>query len=238
MKPVRLVAEQLRIILQPTIMWFWVVVVAAWLCLNALLWLIAEPTTFAWRWFVAAPPKYFLLVLAIITVAAYLPNFIAHGITRRHFAFGWATFFGTAAVAFGFVALVGHALEYLLYRVTGRFLGPMSYLVDTPGAAAGAFGTIVLQTLAWSCTGALIGAGFYRFGTWGGILFIPVGSVPGIITEAALNRDPWVVELTEAVGLRVSGWAVAGTVGPVLVVLGLAGLYRVLCDVPIRKVSG
>jgi hypothetical protein len=233
--PVRAVVRQLRVTYLQTFVWFWVVVAGCWAIVATVIILIGDADMSVWHWFGTSPAKYFLMVLGIITASVYLPVYVGHGITRRQFAAGSAAFFGVASVAFGVVVLAGY------HAATGQF-GPASgsYPVTSFGDGLAVFARYAVIHAAFVCTGWLLGATFYRFGPWIGIVLIPVCVLPGFGVDFVLGTG------TEQTGLHLydivelgAAYLPAGLlVGAALLALGAALAFAVVRDVPIRKVTG
>jgi hypothetical protein len=87
--------------------------------------------------------------------------------------------------------------------------------------------------LAWACTGWLIGAGFYRFGTWGGIAFILPASIPAAVTEIAFNASPALRSGAEGGAL-----AVDAAVAAAAIAAGLLGAFLVVRTIAINTIPG
>jgi hypothetical protein len=239
--PTRAVVRQMRATYLQTFIWFWVVVGGCWAVVATVIILIGDADMSVWQWFGTSPAKYFLMVLGIITAAVYLPVYVGHGITRRQFASGCAAFFGLASVAFGGVVLAGYLLELIMHAATGQF-GPSSgsYPVASVGDGLWIFARYTVIHAAFVCTGWLLGATFYRFGPWIGIVLIPACVVPGFGADFVLGTG------TERAGLHLnrivelgSGYLPVGLlVGAVLLALGVGLAFVVVRDVPIHKVTG
>jgi hypothetical protein len=238
--PVREVVRQLRVTYLQTLIWFWVVVAGCWAIVATVIILIGDADMSLWHWFGTSPAKYFLMVLAIITAAVYLPVYVGHGITRRQFAVGSAAFFGIVSVAFGGVVLTGYLVELAMHAATGQF-GPANgaYPVASVGDGLAVFVRHTVIHAAFVCTGWLFGATFYRYGPWIGILLTPLCAGPGFGTDFVLGMG------TEQTGHRYdivqlgAAYVPAGLlVGTLLLALGVAFAFAVVRDVPIRKVTG
>jgi hypothetical protein len=85
---------------------FWAVVLGGWVTVVAIIDALGGVPPVMWHSFSAAAPKWFLFILAIIMATVYLPIYVAHGITRRHFAIGSALAVGVAALVSPLVLLL------------------------------------------------------------------------------------------------------------------------------------
>jgi hypothetical protein len=189
-----------------------------------------------WQWFGNSPSKYFIMAMGIHAATVYVPLYIGHGVTRRDFTVGGAVFFGTASVAFAGIVMVGYLLEWIVRAATGQF-GPVGAIASV-GDAAIVFARAVLIHLAFVCTGWLIGAAFYRYGTWIGILLIPVCAIPGFLSDFVLQTNPDGLDLRDILDLGTATGPAGFGISIVLTVVGAVAVRLLLRDVAIRKVTG
>jgi hypothetical protein len=165
--------------------------------------------------------------------------FVGHGVTRRHFSVGIAATLGSAAVAFGAAVLIGHGLEYALHVTTGHFARPGEPYVLASGADVGStFAAYAVLYAAHIGSGWLIGAAFYRFGPWGGILLIPPFAAPALIVDFVLGTGTWGFNLDDLLNPGAAGSALAFGLSAVLVATAAAGAYLLVRELSVRKVSG
>ncbi|MGG6311390.1 hypothetical protein [Paenibacillus macerans] len=139
--------------------------------------------------FAYQPSKVFMLVIGILSVSGFLTFFVKQGVTRKAYFYGSSL--AAAAVALvlmGFVGVLG-SLQQLLFPVaqTRNFLGenfswPLTVLVYS------------LNILVYYVAGYLIGAGFYRFGKIGGMLYIVLALAVILISDVM-----WEFELKETI---------------------------------------
>jgi hypothetical protein len=186
-----------------------------------------------WDVFGQAPPKYFLVIAGIVAAYIWLPVYVAHGVTRRDYSLASALFYGATCAAFGALSAVLYVIDRLARSATAPlppWHGPW-FFVHTS-----------ILFLLWFCSGWLISGAFYRFGILGGILFVPIGSLPAIIGEIVLNTD---VFLNEPPQPRVQtlvrihfATPVATGIGLLAVAGAMAAGYWMVRQVPIRKISG
>jgi hypothetical protein len=239
--PVRAVVGQLRAAYLQTFVWFWVVVGAGWAVVATVIIGIGDADVSLWHWFGTSPAKYFLLVIGIITSAIYLAVFVGHGVTRRQFAAGCAVFFGLTSLAFGAIVLVGYLLEIALHAATGQFgASSATYPVNSVGDGLGVFLRYAVIYAAFACSGWLLGAVFYRFGPWLGILLVPVCALPGFGADFVLGMGTEVngQHLYELIDLGAAYLPAGLLIAVALLALGVFFGYAVVRDAPIRKVTG
>jgi hypothetical protein len=239
-RPVRAVVGQLRVAHLKGFVGFWAIVGGGWAVAATVIILIGHADLSLWHTWGTTPSKYFLMAMGIHAAAVYVPLYIGHGVTRRHFALGAATFFGATSVVFAGAILAGYLIELIMYGASGQFGGVNgSNPVDSVGGAFTVFARWVLIYAAFVCTGWLIGASFYRYGVWIGILLIPVGAVPGFVTDFAVGTGTYQSgdRLRDVVDLGAADLPVGFAIGAILLVIGLVGAFMLVRDVPIRKVT-
>ncbi len=224
--PVRVVARHVLGSHLSTFIWFWIVVLLCWGGLVTVLTIFTDVRTSVWEWVSLTPPKWFLLVLGIIAAVGALPMYIAQGITRRHYALASLAVAGPLALVFGVIALAGYGVEYVTFSATGLLSEQTApYPVGSVGDGLAVVGEALIVLLAWMATGWLFGLGFYRFGALWGLLFLPVAGLPLIAVEWTFNANRL-------------GFAFDTALGVVAVAAGMAGIYLLVRDVPVRKISG
>lgn len=197
----------------------------------------------------ASATKVYLGVVGIIIGVTILPLYVTNGITRRHFATGGSLVVAGTALVSGLFALLGFGIEEIVYG-----LADLSHLLEdvaafgSAGRAATIFIAYAAASAAYMCSGWLIGSGFYRFGPFGGTLFILVALIPVVGTEYLISVESiWDsgVSIGGPVGAyaslpeRVLGdvdipVAVAALISFAVTALGLLVNYRLLRDVTIK----
>jgi hypothetical protein len=131
--------------------------------------------------------RYWSLVVGIMLVSTSLRQFIANGVTRREFAAGAAVFAAVIAAGFGVLVTLGHWVEGLVVGAIGE--RNAVYPLLRAGDLLGEFGRVAPQALAWFVSGAVVAAGFYRFGGWAGLLVLPFGLLPASAAEFLVAVD-------------------------------------------------
>lgn len=194
----------------------------------------ATVDTSTWDW-AGTPPQFLLLVLGILLPSLFLPRWVSHGITRRAFSFAGGIAVAAMAVTGGAIITVGYAVESAVYDAAGW----QRALEDVPMhlfAHRSAWYLIAIQyTLlysAWTITGWLIGASYYRWGPWRGTLLLLPALLPVAATETIF--DPYSAMLL-AWGLPEQAAAI---VGLAITVVGSLAAYGVTRNMPLRRSAG
>jgi hypothetical protein len=234
-RPVRAVVRQMRVAHLTGFIWFWGIVISLWAIVATVIVLIGQADLSPWQWFSLSPSKYFIMAMGIHAAAVYLPLYIGHGITRRHFMAGSAIFFAGSSLAFGGIVLAGYLIE-LLMRTASEPTGPLGP-VDSVGAALLVLARATIVHVAFVCTGWLIGGCFYRYGVWGGILLIPPCAIPGFGSDFVLRTDPNGAHLDDIVDLGAAIEPVGFGISLVLIAAGAQAVRILLRDVAVRKVT-
>ncbi|TYS13334.1 hypothetical protein FZC78_21890 [Rossellomorea vietnamensis] len=117
--------------------------------------------------FIYGPSKIYMLVIGIISVYAFLTFYVKNGVTRRDYFKGAAVSSVVVSLVLMTIAGIIAAIEQVIDPdiVTSSFVGPDASLLVTVLAFS-------INILASYTAGWLIGAGFYRFGGMGGMLYI------------------------------------------------------------------
>jgi hypothetical protein len=213
---------------------FWSIMAVAQGAITFIAWKLNANGTGQWDSLGAA--KYFLAIYAIILAYNLLPQFVGQGIIRRHFLSGSALFLaGTAAISAA-LTVAFHAIAFSVLHAAGVAKG-QSQLAQSWAVLIGVF----LVYVAWAASGWLAGLGFYRFGTRGGIAFLPVIAVPAVFSELAFRLVGGAYgNFTFADGTTVDPgrFAVDAAIATASLLVSLAVATVVIRDTPIRKVSG
>lgn len=159
--------------------------------------------------FTLGSTRWFMFTLGMILVTAMLPLHLAGGGTRRSFVRGLIKAAVLAGTAFGLVAAVLLQAERLVWGGLGlewftrQGLEPGNFVVTTLSDA------LVVAT--YVLVGALLPAGFLRFGAWGGSFMI-----------AALLAVAFFADWSVHTGY-IFGWEPLVGTGTARTVLGLGG---------------
>ncbi|UQU66189.1 hypothetical protein COUCH_07860 [Couchioplanes caeruleus] len=188
----------------------------------------ADPPFSLWMFVAGSAVKYWLGVVGVTLVAVHLRQFVAAGITRRDFIVGGLLFGVLLAVAFALLVPVGHGFEYALRG--GADGVPAGYPHWSPSVAVSEFGHVLPSCLAYLVTGAAAGAGFYRFGAWGGLALLVPALVPVAAAEGLLGLGDNGEVLT-----RLVPYGVALAVSLLATVLGAVLYHRELRHTAIRS---
>jgi len=232
-RPVRAVMRELYTGHRRTLQWFWVVVAGSLAVIGLVLGAAGATGTRLWPDYVLTPNKYFLLVLGILAAATQLPIHVAHGLTRRQFAFGATAYFGVVVAASAAATLLTYPL-LMAARSVGGGGGPWL----TPGSAGSTFGEAVASYAAYTCGGWLLGALFYRLDGWRRVVLLPVGALPALASDFVLGRGQTGVSLDDLLSLGAACHPTAIGLCALLVAAGSYAAFRLVRDVAIRKVTG
>ncbi|MBM7553778.1 hypothetical protein [Thalassobacillus pellis] len=132
------------------------------------------------------PSKIFMLVIGIISVSGFLTFFAKQGVTRKNYFYGAAISSCVVSIIIMVAAVLITAIEQFINPAdaTVLFLGPESTMLSSVL-------TFTLNIQVYFMAGWIIGAGFYRLGGFGGILYI----VLAIIFIAVSDDILWESEM-------------------------------------------
>lgn len=216
------------------VMWWWVMLAAAFIVTAIARDLFGTVGSSTWQW-AATAPKVMMLIVGGMLAIAFLPQYISFGISRRAFSLAAGVVIivlslaGTAIMAGGFV------VEILIYNALG-----WQHAIDEPllFASTGQWYLIVpeftLLFMAWSASGWIAAAGFYRwvgFGRWdwlAGTLFLIPASLPLIAAEAL---RVWTSQARLPLPLGLVGILLA-------VAAGVVAAYHITKDMSLRHSGG
>jgi hypothetical protein len=195
-----------------------------------------EPAARIPRWFAAA-------VGASLTWSS-LPVYLAHGYTRREFAMQMPVFIVGFAAALAVLMTIGFAIETLVFRAAGLPSALSTpHLFTSPGQLPLVFVEFLLLLPVWTVAGALLGAAFAR-NTGLGALLIPAALVMVTMPEFAAGPGNLAPPVFGLAPLMARSLAVFGRPDPSLtaalvacvgvVALGMAGVWALIRDIPVR----
>jgi len=147
------------------------------------------------------------------------------------FLIGSALFGGLTATAFAVLLPIGHGIEQLVWTIIGT--PPAGYPQFSAAEAVREFGHYLPIELGFLVSGAFIGAAFYRFAWWAGLLLLLPGVMPAIAADALLGgvgAGP-----PAAQGLPYAGALAVSLVVTVLIAAMIGAAMR---DVTIRRTAG
>jgi len=120
--------------------------------------------------FIENPYKIFMLVVGILSVPSFLSFFVKLGVTRKHYYTGTIISSVALSTIFMIIAVMVGGIEQLIAPTdVVTFLGVNASWILI-------FIVFSLNIFIYYLAGWLIGAGFYRYGGWGGLLYI-LGSI-------------------------------------------------------------
>ncbi|GAA3764607.1 twin-arginine translocation signal domain-containing protein [Salinactinospora qingdaonensis] len=188
-------------------------------------------------WFVHNP-MWVCFTIGVLLTTFFLKRYVMQGVTRRQFL--------TAATAVAVVAAVG---TLLVVAVALALYSPMlrpeelSLLVSPMGETASldaVTGSLIaanalLGYVAALFVGALMGAGFYRFGVWRGLLVLPVALLPLLVAELSLwNPIPDEAGSLQLLDVGALAFGYGLPLSAATLLLAWAVNYLLTRDIPIR----
>jgi hypothetical protein len=229
----RTVMRQLWAVNSRIVPWFWGVVLLSLAVVGAILGAAHVAGLNLWPGYVLTPCKYFLLVVATHAAAVQLPIHVGHGVTRRQYSFGAATFLGVAAAGFAAATVASFA-----FGAFGKVIGGGTVGAVPVGEAPSLFVEAIVLYAAYICSGWLFGGLYYRLSGWVRVAVIPLGALPGLAADFMLPFDQSGVGLDDFVGF--SGFYFVTALGVSVVIVAAAAYvgFLVVRNLAIRKVSG
>jgi hypothetical protein len=213
---------------RPQMLWFAGFLVVGVGLADAVVARFTDPPFSLWMFIAGSAVKYWLGVVGVTLVAVHLRQFVAAGITRRDFIVGGLLFGVVLAVAAALLVPVGHGFEYALRGGAGGV--PADYPRWSVPVAVSEFGHVLPSCLAYLVAGAAAGAGFYRFGAWGGLPLLIPALVPVAAAEGLLGLGDNGEVLT-----RLVPYGIALAVSLLATVLGVVLYHRELRHAAIRS---
>ncbi|MDR7273277.1 hypothetical protein [Catenuloplanes atrovinosus] len=192
-------------------------------------------TASPWNAGVASTAKWLIGSIGLMLTPVYLRHYVANGVTRREFVRGGLLFgIGTAA-CFAALALAGFGVERLVLGATGLMDGLTEpYPVYSAGTAVAVLVRAFLIYLATFCSGWLLGACFYRYGAYLGMILIPACVIPGFGAELLFGTEWGPVDTVTVVGGPRLPFAVPALITAALVAAGFAVIHVSVRAVAIR----
>jgi hypothetical protein len=183
-------------------------------------------------WLVMTVPasKYLLLVVGVMLVGINLRQFVANGATRHEFLAGAALFGLVLALGFPLAMTLGHGLESVLLGALGQ--RGAGYPVASASSLAGEFARVLPGALAYPVSGALIGAGFYRWRAWTALGVMLLASLPIGVADGLLGIDEFGAEAGRM------PYPVALPASLAVTAAAVVAFQRVIRDVPIKRAAG
>ncbi|WP_068784044.1 hypothetical protein [Paenibacillus phocaensis] len=158
---------------------------AAWfLCFVTLVYVIIEVNAQNFITLAFQPSKMFMLVIGIVSVSGFLNFYARLGVTRTAYFYGSSLAAATVAlVLMGGVGVLGSLQHWLI---------PAPEKVSILGENDSWLLTVLvymLNALVYYLAGYVIGIGFYRFGKFGGMLYIVLALGILATSEALWDRE-------------------------------------------------
>ena len=216
------------------IMWWWVMLAAAFIVAAIARDIFGTVESSTWQWAATAPKVMMLFAGGMLSIG-FLPQYISFGISRRAFSLAAGVVIIVLSLAGSAIMSGGFIVEILAYDALG-----WRHVFDEPllFASTGQWYLIVpeltLLFMAWSASGWIAAAGFYRwvgFGGWdwlAGTLFLIPASMPLIAAEAIKS---WTSQGRVPLLLGLVGILLA-------VAAGAVAAYHITKDMSLRHSDG
>lgn len=179
--------------------------------------------------------RYYPLALGVMLTPVYLSVAVAHGVTRRSFGLGAA---GVVLVVAGVMAVfeaVGYAVENGLYSlggVTQEFTTP--HLFDSATQFWITVPEVWITVSGNVAAGWLIGSAYYKWGSLGPTLALPLLLAPALSVEALMSVGWPGALMTDVWNIDRSPLWLAIPASLVIIVLTLWGTQTFVRSLPVR----
>ncbi|WP_326551971.1 hypothetical protein [Micromonospora sp. NBC_01813] len=185
-------------------------------------------------------PRWFTFVFGITAIGAYLPMFVAQGVTRRDALIGAWGFLVPYAVGFAALTTVGFGIEHLTFDVFGLLDGLAEpYPVGSVGDAAAIWLEYSLVNLGYMAAGALCALAYHQLHAWWATLLLPLVFLPAFAVEVVFRTEWTGVGFAMMLGLDDEAHLGTGTAValPVLLLAG-AVTWLLVRRLPLKKITG
>lgn len=192
-------------------------------------------STSAWNVGVASTTKWLIGSIGLMLGPVYLRHYVANGVTRREFLRGGLLFGIGVCAAFALLALAGFGVERAVLGAAGLMDGLTApYPVHSAGTAVAVLARAFLIYLAHFCSGWLLGACFYRYGAFLGLVAILPCVIPAFGAELVFGTEWGPVDAVTVVGGPELPVAVAALLTAALIGAGIAVLHVLVRAVAVR----
>lgn len=209
-------------------LWWWAVLIVTFVAgaIGREVFGAVESST--WQW-AATAPKVLMLILGGLLAATYLPQYVSYGITRRAFLLAAGVLTVVASLAGAVIFAGGYAVEVLLYDAVGwRHALDEPHLFTSAGRWYLVIPEFTVLLIAWTASGWLVGAGYYRWNWWRGTLFVIPAALPLVAVEAF---TAWFTHGRVPLSLAVAGIVLAAGAGAF-------ASYHLSKDITLRHSAG
>ncbi|MEU8226674.1 hypothetical protein [Kribbella sp. NPDC048915] len=224
--------------LRPMLLGYWIVMVVALFFGGLLLQLLVDGvSSSAWDYGTQSP-KYFSMALGVTVAPACFALLVTQGITRRMFSVAAGIYLIGAAAASALLWVLMYQGERLLYSAAGwpDKLTNNHLFTDTTQAGL-IFAEFFLLILSHEVAGWLVGIAFLRFGSWRGIMMLPLALLPAVAAEFLLVAQ-WLADGLDNLGYQRPPLAVAVPSVVLASALGLYAGYRMLLPMAVKPPKG
>ena len=133
--------------------------------------------------------RYVIFAAGVTTLPSFLAMFVGNGVTRSQLSASSTVSMVVVAIAGTAFAIAGFVAEGLIFGSAG-----WTQVMDNgyPADSAGGYVVLALRYAVifsmWFSAGWLIGAGFYRYGFFGGIALIIPFAIPVLLCELLVGQ--------------------------------------------------
>ncbi|MGN9911671.1 hypothetical protein ACTMTJ_29440 [Phytohabitans sp. LJ34] len=167
---------------------YWAIMIPVYAAIVIAIVTAGDTDVSIWATSGGSAPKYFLLAVGVMLTTVHLPVYVGNGVTRRDFAYGASIFILVVAGLYAVLMTLGYVFEYSVYSAAdlmGNLADP--YPVRSVGDGLTQLVAEFFVAITYLCCGWLMSTCFYRFGTWWGIVLIPVTLLPAVVTEMGFD---------------------------------------------------
>jgi hypothetical protein len=183
--------------------------------------------------------QYVLVAAGIMVSVSYLPVYVTHGITRRHFSAGALVAVVGLAVGAALATTLAFVVEHLVFSAADWphviDADRDMHIYDRPDQYGLIFVELGALYVAHVIAGLVIGAALFRLGWWYGSVFLVAGAAIGVGAEMALAGGFAGVALNEWLDIEPPPVGVGLALAAGLAALGALGARALLAGMPIES---
>ncbi|MDG4764251.1 hypothetical protein O7632_09055 [Solwaraspora sp. WMMD406] len=219
---------------------YWAILYLVWAVVIGLIARFGTVEASMWQNMGLQAPRWFTFVFGVTALGAYLPMFVAQGVTRRDALIGSWGFLLPYAVGFAAVTTVGFGVEYLTFDAFG-LLGGLTepYPVGSAGEVAALWLEYGLVNVGYTAAGALCAIAYHVLNPWWATLLLPLTLLPAFVVELAFRTEWTGVAFGRLLGLGDEAHLGTGTLAA-LAALAVASAvtWALVRRLPIKKITG
>lgn len=218
---------------------FVAIVVSAFALISLIHFTVGDGTNSIWQLPGSGALKYFPLALAIMLTPAFLPIYVAQGVTRRSIIRGGVIFIAIVSAGFGIIMAAGYAVEKLVLDAVGiEFHYDQPHLFTQWWQGHLIVAEYMLLVGVHMMVGWLIGTTYYRLRWFRATLLLPVTVLPALTVELLLGTGWAGASLEEFTAYTRQSLAITIPAALLVIALTWAINYALLRNIPIRHTNG